>query len=129
MQNKLIPIIMILTTFHYRITFLLAFLLSTYSFFAQVDGVDIGNYHFDKVGHFIVFFCLTGLLMKSFGLPLVVIGICGLVYGGGIELIQDQLAHRQGSWLDLLADMTGVLVYIMSHKKLRPLYAKLEGTQ
>lgn len=73
------------------------------------SGIEIP--HFDKFGHFLAFGGLTLLfdfafaLFNHWGMAL------ALCYGIAVELIQGTLPNRQASIADVVADMSGCLVY------------------
>ncbi len=113
----------------YRAVFVAYLFIATYSFFASVPGVDIGTMHLDKLGHFIIFFGLTALLIKADLMPHIGVVLISLLYGGGIELVQDTLAHRQGSWGDFIADACGVMFYLYIHKYLSPFYQRIDRAE
>lgn len=102
----------------YRGLCVLCFLLATASFLAELNGHRvIGSFaHIDKVAHLGIFAVLTGLLWKGFRLtPVTAIILLG-AYGGAIELAQHYFTRRNGDWLDLLADVTGVVLFYAVRK-------------
>ncbi len=75
-------------------------------------GPEVQGLLNDKVAHFIAFFGLAFFIEVAF--PEVKRAWKILVlfsYGLLIEIIQLNLGYRDFSWLDWLADITGVLVY------------------
>jgi len=66
--------------------------------------------HQDKVMHLIAFAGLT--LLGALGWParLGRIVVLMLAYGLAMELAQATTAHRQGDWVDWLADAAGILL-------------------
>ncbi len=72
----------------------------------QISGLD-------KVAHFGAF----GLLLWAFGVLFpsrsrVLLAICALLAGGGIELVQGMIG-RDASWFDFLADALGVALALL----------------
>lgn len=63
----------------------------------------------DKVQHFTAYFLLAGLAGTAFPRRLLSIAALLIALGAGVELAQAGMAlGRQGSWLDLLANIAGV---------------------
>ncbi|MDR3250907.1 MAG: VanZ family protein [Tannerella sp.] len=75
----------------------------------------IGIPHFDKIAHFGVFFIQSVLLSLLFGfmkcksyLKIIILStILSFLYGGIIEVLQDNYFNRNGDFYDLLADTVG----------------------
>jgi len=97
-----------------RTTILVLMALGAWVAAIQIDFPETVNW-IDKVIHVVVFFGFAVLMdlatsRKPFwlwkGLPLV-------VYGLGIELMQYFIPIRDFSWLDLMANITGIAVYFI----------------
>ena len=97
--------------------FLLGFITSlcvlSFLFFHGVPKQLVALSHQDKWAHFIAFLALAFLCHNAFNdkMMLKIIGLA--LYGGLVELIQDKLPHRTGSWLDLAADIAGVMAFYL----------------
>lgn len=77
--------------------------------------------HFDKLVHLGLYLILTVLLIKPikfYHLPVVIcILIYTVLYGGGIELIQNFFTvNRSGSWYDLLSDVAGSIIGLLIYR-------------
>ncbi|MDO6684037.1 MULTISPECIES: hypothetical protein [unclassified Agarivorans] len=67
--------------------------------------------HSDKLLHLVCFFGLAWLAqLADYSYRELALGL--LVFGGFIELSQGLSSYRQASWLDLLADILGVISYL-----------------
>lgn len=66
----------------------------------------------DTWGHFLSFFLLTWLLNSAFKLPLTNTSICLIVYAALSELGQAYLGYRNGEFLDFIADVAGVILFV-----------------
>jgi len=110
----------------YPLTFLWAgFVLTLCSIkMSSIPSVGKTFEGFDKVVHFIFFLFLSLFLVyedhrqqypqKSRLKASIGLLVLGLVYGGGIELLQKYLfTYRSAEWLDLAADMGGCILAIM----------------
>jgi len=77
----------------------------------------------DKTHHLIAYACLT--LPVSIGRPRHWLKIVALIilFGGVIELLQPYV-NRYGEWLDLLANITGVLIGLVLSTLIRNVTAK-----
>jgi VanZ family protein len=102
----------------YRWLCLFCFVLATASFLAELNGHRIigGFVHMDKVAHLGIFALLAALLWKGFKLPLATAFLLLGSYGGAIELMQHYFTRRQGDWLDLLADMAGIICFYLARR-------------
>lgn len=76
----------------------------------------------DKLNHLLAFLALG--VAASFSMPpgwrataQVAAGL--LLYGAFIEVVHTQLPHRQGEWLDLAADVVGLLCGLLLAAGLR----------
>lgn len=88
----------------------------------QPPGDDPGLMINDKLAHGITFFALAVLMDRAFpGRPVVLVrfGVL-LAYGALLEGLQSTTTYRDASWLDLLADAVGLLIYYgFTHAVLR----------
>lgn len=79
--------------------------------------------HFDKVGHFALFFAQFWLAAKAYfsdglGIPHCLLLVCALVFAVGSECAQAWFtATRQGSVADGLADMAGAAAALWTAQK------------
>ena len=115
--------------------------------------------NFDKIVHILMYFGLTGLLFTEYfklyqnftwkqtfnfliknkitddmrpisTFPYFLLGALSLLYGGLIEIIQDNfIPNRFGDWFDLLADLGGILLslslfFAVKHFRLKPVTGK-----
>ncbi|MDC2890875.1 VanZ family protein [Psychrosphaera algicola] len=87
-----------------------------YLFFNPHLDTGIKIPHIDKVGHFIAFSGLSFLFDFAFTLAKIWGIGAALVYGILVELIQSTLPNRQASLADVVADMSGCLVYYFVFK-------------
>lgn len=64
----------------------------------------------DKVMHFLAYFGLMGLLGAGLqrSRSLIFVAIFMVLTGGGLELVQAALPHRQASWADMVANLSGI---------------------
>lgn len=102
----------------YRFLCLVFLLVSTVGFLAELSGhrIGAGIANFDKVAHFGIFFLLTGLFWKAFRLAFWKIAILLAVYGALVEVVQEYFTRRTGDIWDWVADMAGVLTFILLRK-------------
>ena len=70
-------------------------------------NIDINN--IDKIMHFMAYATLCILALIAFPRQkLLIIGLSIIIFSGAIELAQHSMAiGRHGSWLDMLANITG----------------------
>lgn len=108
----------------FKSAFVVALVYSMYLFFNPDLDTGIRIPHFDKVGHFIAFAGLSFLFDFAFALAKIWGIVAALIYGILVELIQSTLPNRQASIADIVADMTGCLVYYFVFK---PYAEKLVG--
>jgi VanZ family protein len=92
--------------------------LTVFSLIPQA-GVDLGE-RGDKVVHFIAYF-FTALLFSvtfrsRFEHPDVSAVLFAFGYGAMIELVQLVLPYRTGSFLDLVANFSGVLFFFLLYR-------------
>ena len=86
----------------------------------------------DKVGHFVMYFILSAIFFNDYTrqkkdrkLLTLFIGtfIFPLLFGGLMELLQHFfIPYRTGSWMDMLANLTGIITafllsYFFFHRK------------
>jgi VanZ family protein len=81
---------------------------------AFAPGAESAGFSWDKANHVLAFFVMAALAdggcpgrdreLPRWGLL--------LGYGLAIEMVQWQLPYRESSWLDLVANLVGVLLYI-----------------
>ncbi len=65
----------------------------------------------DIINHFVAFFVLSFFLDKGFGCIFSVSFVLLLSYGFFIEIVQYFLPHRMFDLLDVLVDISGIVVY------------------
>ena len=75
----------------------------------------------DKLSHLVVYMLLFWLLLLAYGKhwSLTSLGILLVFFSGLIEVAQSFTGYRQAEWLDLLANMVGILVAALSYKALK----------
>ena len=75
----------------------------------------------DKLSHLVVYMLLFWLLLLAYGKQwsLISLGIFLACFSGLIEVAQSFTGYRQAEWLDLLANMVGILVVALSYKALK----------
>ena len=75
----------------------------------------------DKLSHLVVYMLLFWLLLLVYGKywSLTWLGILLVFYSGLIEVAQSFTGYRQAEWLDLLANIVGILVAALSYKALK----------
>jgi VanZ family protein len=75
----------------------------------------------DKLSHLVVYMLLFWLLLLAYGKrwSLISLGILLVFFSGLIEVAQSFTGYRQAEWLDLLANMVGILVAALSYKALK----------
>lgn len=104
---------------------LLWFAISIYSLIFRESSNQLQLFpHFDKIGHFAIFFIQIWLVARAFiqankAVPYSGLMIFALFYALGTELGQATFtATRTGSWLDGLADLCGAGVALLMVKYL-----------
>ena len=110
-----------LSASYYRWLFFIALVVSGYLFFQQGEHSGINFPHLDKIAHFIVFAGLTLLVDLAFRLPLLICFVLLTGYGISVELVQGYLPQRDASIADIIADMAGIVSYLLLHKPARTL--------
>lgn len=85
----------------------------------NVDSIPVPGrvLHYDKLAHFGMFFVLSGAIYLDYylfhkGQPnkfmWMLLGlVIPVVYGGAIEIVQEQFFSRSGEWMDFVADVLG----------------------
>jgi len=71
------------------------------------------NTQIDTIGHFISFFCLTWVLCSFIKLPTMSVSFCLVLYALLSELGQYYLGYRNGEVKDFVADVLGVLLFVI----------------
>lgn len=90
----------------------LAIIISTIIGAAQSPDNIFTQVKIDTWGHFISFFFLTWLLHALFRIPLINTGICLSFYAAFSELGQYYLGYRNGEFLDFLANIIGIALFM-----------------
>ena len=112
-------------TLFFKFAFFVALLFSMYLFFDPGLDTGIRIPHIDKLGHFLAFGGLTFLFDFAFSLLNYWGMLLALIYGVAVELIQGTLPNRQASIADVIADMSGCLIYyFFFQKKMKTLITK-----
>jgi len=75
----------------------------------------------DKLNHLLVYMILFGLLLLAYGKQwsLISLGILLACFSALIEVAQSFTGYRQAEWLDLLANILGILVAALFYKGLK----------
>lgn len=75
----------------------------------------------DKLSHLVVYMVLFWLLLLAYGKQwrLMSLGVLLAFFGGLIEVAQSFTGYRQAEWLDLLANILGILVAALFYKALK----------
>ena len=75
----------------------------------------------DKLSHLLVYMVLFGLLLLAYGKKwrLMSLGILLACFSALIEVAQSFTGYRQAEWLDLLANILGILVTALFYKALK----------
>lgn len=91
-------------------------LVSVFSMLA-IPGRQIFQWQ-DKLSHLFVYMLLFWLLLLAYGKhwSLITLGILLAFFGGLIEVAQSFTGYRQAEWLDLLANIAGILVATLFYK-------------
>ncbi|MFA9487612.1 MULTISPECIES: VanZ family protein [unclassified Mannheimia] len=102
---------------------LLWFVISLYSLIFRESSGDPPLFpHFDKIGHFAIFFIQIWLIARAFiqsnkFVPYLGLMIFALFYAFGTELGQAYFTEtRQSSWLDGIADLFGAGTALLAVK-------------
>lgn len=99
----------------YQALFLAVLIACTALFAKEVKDITQLFPHVDKVGHFGIFFILTGIMHHAIKAPVWVYTLLLICYAGSIEIMQNNLPSRIGSWSDFTADLVGVIFYFCSY--------------
>ena len=85
-----------------------------------VPGQQIFQWQ-DKLSHLVVYMVLFWLLIMAYGKlwRLMSLGVLLAFFGGLIEVAQSFTGYRQAEWLDLLANIAGILVAAFFYKALK----------
>ena len=94
-------------------------LVAVFSMLA-IPGKQIFQWQ-DKLSHLVVYMLLFWLLLLAYGKQwsLISLGILLVFFSGLVEVAQSFTGYRQAEWLDLLANMVGILVAALSYKALK----------
>ena len=95
------------------------FIISIFAFLPQSEAPDGTGW--DKANHLLAFFVLQALFYQSW--PQVRLFYCAVglvIYGVLIELVQGQLPDRDASWLDIVANTSGIAIYLVIFKLFAP---------
>lgn len=86
----------------------------------EIPGKQVFQWQ-DKLSHLVVYMLLFWLLLLAYGKQwsLISLGILLVFFSGLIEVAQSFTGYRQAEWLDLLANMVGILVAALSSKALK----------
>lgn len=80
--------------------------------------LDIDN--IDKYSHALAFFVLSWFSERAFPRHFIRVLLPFLIcYGAAIELAQSQLVYRTASVADFIADLSGILLYLLSLSVIR----------
>ena len=99
----------------YRAIFIILIFLISYLAFIPSSGESNIPY-IDKLFHFLAFFILMTFLDLSTTRPLSVhlnLVLCLFLFALGIEIVQYNLQYRSAELFDLLADLSGMVVYFV----------------
>ncbi len=100
----------------YQVLFLVIIIACSLLFFKEVKSSVTSITHIDKVAHFGVFFVLTGFLKRAFKAPFWLYILILAAYGAGVEYVQGTIPHREASLADFIADVAGIVSYlVVSH--------------
>jgi len=122
------PVLDRFTARHYQILFWLALFAISTAALTEPSTIDLP--HIDKLIHSISFLVLSFLFhygfpstqlpfFKSSLRPPIQRALILFCYGASIELIQSQLSWREGSILDMIANGSGIIIYIWFSDKLQ----------
>jgi VanZ family protein len=100
----------------YQALFVVIIIACSLLFFKEVKSSVASIAHIDKLAHFSVFFVLTGFLKRAFKAPFWLYILILAAYGAGVEYVQGMIPHRQASFADFVADVAGIVSYlVVSH--------------
>ena len=97
----------------YQALFIIIIIACSLLFFKEVKSSVSSITHIDKLAHFGVFFILTGFLKRAFKAPIWLYIVILAAYGAGVEYVQGMIPHRQASFADFVADVAGILTYLL----------------
>jgi len=86
-------------------------IISFIAFYPKNAGVDIGG---DKTNHLLAFLVFAILHYLSFKKSYLKIFVSGLIFGLYIEFVQYFLPYRCADVLDVIVDITGLIMGIMA---------------
>jgi VanZ family protein len=98
-----------------HLLFFLVIVLLTFSIatFPELRSLLIQHTKIDSWGHLIGFFLLMWILNSLVKLPLLNSAICVTFYAALSEVGQYYLGFRNGEFRDFIADVAGVLLFIL----------------
>lgn len=112
--------------YFFRFALVLLATLMTYLMLSKPSSGSIHGLVNDKVAHCLGFFALAFVLECAFPKTRLIWKVLVLfVYGLAIEIVQLNLSYRHFSWLDWVADMVGVLLYIPLIKPVHAILNKI----
>ncbi len=89
--------------------FVVALIWTTWASLVPVTFLPATNFS-DKVAHAINYAVLAVLLSMAWRrLPLWLVVLCVVSFGGLIEIAQWKTGYRHGEWLDMLANLAGAV--------------------
>ena len=99
----------------HHLLFFLVMILITISIvnFSSLRSLLIEHTKIDSIGHLIGFFFLMWILHSLIKLPLLNSAICVIFYGALSEVGQYYLGFRNGELRDFVADIIGVLLFVL----------------
>lgn len=103
-----------------KLLFWLTLTLVSVSSMLAIPGKQIFQWQ-DKLSHLVVYMLLFWLLLLAYGKQwsLTSLGILLIFFSGLIEVAQSFTGYRQAEWLDLLANIVGILVAALFYKALK----------
>lgn len=112
-MNKRKPVSIMLFKLFFWLTLFLVALLSMLSVPAQ----QLFQWQ-DKLSHLLVYMVLFWLLVLAYGKQWSLLGLGGFLtlFGGGIEMAQSFTNYREPEWIDLLANVAGIVLAILCYK-------------
>ena len=96
----------------FKLLLLISLMLVTWQALSPLPIEQVQNFH-DKLGHLLVFFLLAAITDHAYATSSFTLKKAGylMVYGIGIECIQHFIPNRSFSFLDMLADAGGLLLF------------------
>lgn len=99
---------------HHLLFFLVMILMTISIFtFSELRSLLIQHTKIDSWGHLIGFFFLMWILHSLVKLPLLNTAICVIFYAALSEIGQYSLGFRNGEFRDFVADVVGVLLFML----------------